>query len=131
MKNDKLITKLIKAKRWDVRPDEGEVYSWAGKRLGRWGEHNGYFRIETTVEGKKCRLAVHRIIWIFVHGCPRYGTLINHKDCNTRHNCVGNLEKSSHSHNTKHAWGMKCRTADNNHAHRVNGKFARREADAP
>lgn len=93
--------------------------------LGQFDEHNGYLRTEVKIKGKRRRLAIHRIVWISVHGKPKHGTLINHKDCNTLNNAIDNLEKSNPSHNTKHAYdnGL-CRTDTNHNVRDSLGNFA-------
>jgi hypothetical protein len=126
MKNDNMIVLLLKEGRWIINPTLGTVRNQRGALLGQWDEHNGYFRTEVTRKGHRYRFAIHRIIWISVNGKPKHGTLINHKNANTRHNWIGNLERSSHSHNTKHAYAMGCRDCTTNHNHRdAQGNFAR------
>lgn len=126
MKNDRLIKKFLSEGRFLVDAAKGTVRNKSGRVLGSYDEHNGYRRTSVRHNGKLRKLAIHRIVWISVHGVPKHGTIINHRDTVKIHNWIDNLEKTTHAGNTRHAYksGL-CRT-DTNHNERGDcGKFVK------
>lgn len=64
---------------------------------------NGYYMIEVTINKKKYREYVHRLVATKYLPNPDNLAYVNHKDGVKTNNHVDNLEWCTHSHNMKHA----------------------------
>ena len=64
---------------------------------------NGYFTLNTKVNGKTINANVHRLVWLHFYGEIPNGLTINHKNGNKHDNRLENLELWSHVDNGKHS----------------------------
>ena len=85
--------------------DDGKVFSLNYGRSGKKKEMkpnkdiNGYNRIELSIEGKKKKFMVHRLVALAFIPNPDNLPEVNHKDENKTNNMVGNLEWCSIKYN--------------------------------
>lgn len=77
-------------------------------------DHKGYFRVRIYKEGSRKTLKVHREVALAFIPNPERKPEVNHKDGNKENNHVGNLEWSTPSENTTHAYdsGLKEKTRE-------------------
>lgn len=62
-----------------------------------------YYEIGTTINKRKIRTKVHRVVWTFFNVSIPEGYEINHIDGNKFNNRIENLELVTHLENMKHA----------------------------
>lgn len=66
--------------------------------------NKGYVMVDLRVGGKTLRKLVHRLVAITWIENPNGYEIVNHKDCNTLNNHIGNLEWCTYSYNNKYAF---------------------------
>ncbi len=94
---------------------EGRVRSVARIAVGRWGtcrrqatiltptpNGKGYLQVRFSIDGKKSKPLVHRLVAAAFVPNPCGLPQINHKDGNKANNCVANLEWCTASENALH-----------------------------
>jgi hypothetical protein len=79
---------------WRVAPNSRAV---AGQRAGTITK-NGYVRIELTIEGKRCCVMAHRLVWL-LHTGAWPSADIDHRDNCRRNNKITNLRQATNSQN--------------------------------
>lgn len=87
----------------------GNIYSYKKgnselKKLARHINRNGYPDIGLSLNGEIRTFRVHRLVADVYLGESKM--IVNHKDGNKLNNHYSNLERSTHSKNTKHAYDM-------------------------
>lgn len=70
------------------------------RRMLKQRHDRGYRRVDFSVNGKKVRPSVHRIVATCFLPNPDNLPEVNHKDCNRANNNVNNLEWCTHEYNT-------------------------------
>lgn len=105
------IAKLLKEKGFDVRPYDQYYVSSCGKVFGCKGDemrtevsNRGYKRVWLTINGKRERYSVHRLVALCFIPNPDKKLEVNHIDGNKLNNDVSNLEWCTRSENEQHAW---------------------------
>lgn len=93
--------------------DSGEIKSLERKdRLGRIVNnrllnkvlnHQGYYRVRLSKDGKKLPCRVHRLVAVAFIPNPKNKSHVNHKDGDKLNNAADNLEWVTHTENMKHA----------------------------
>lgn len=73
------------------------------KPLSKHRRKDGYEYVEVTSNGKRNKVAVHRLVAIAFHPNPNNFPQVNHKDGNPNNNQVDNLEWVSASENQSHS----------------------------
>lgn len=108
--NDHLILKLLDQRRLIVIPYSGKVFLAKPFNGGivEFGkkDRDGYVRGMVRVDGGKFNFYAHRVVWISVYGTPPPGLEVNHKNGNKLDNRISELELTTGSENSKHAWDM-------------------------
>lgn len=74
-----------------------------GNILKAQTDNKGYLRLSCTINGKKVRFKVHRLVAEHFVDNPDNKPQVNHKDGNKRNNAVPNLEWVTMSENAVHA----------------------------
>lgn len=120
------IAKLLKEKGFDVKPYYQYYISSCGKVFGCKGEqmktqisNRGYERIWLTINGKRERHSVHRLVALNFVPNPEKKLEVNHIDGNKLNNNASNLEWCTRSENEQHAWKNGLKT------NLVKGKFGK------
>ena len=72
-------------------------------------DKDGYFKVNLSKNGKKKRFFVHRLVAEAFIENPNNFPVVNHKDGNKQNNHVDNLEWTTISENTKHAFRINLR----------------------
>lgn len=84
--------------------EQGYVYSIKGKKIKPTRIKTGYLYVGLYTSGKRCFLAIHRLVAIQFLPNPENKCCVNHKDGDKENNHVTNLEWVTMSENTKHAY---------------------------
>lgn len=80
----------------------GKIYNLkTGHKISTYIGIDNYEHCILFKKGKRYRKRVHRLMGVTFLGNPQ---VVNHIDGNKSNNIISNLEKSSHSHNIKHAY---------------------------
>lgn len=87
--------------------EHGDIFSYvkgkkAFKKLARHINRDGYPDVGLFLNGEKRTFRVHRLVADVYLGVS--DEVVNHKDGNKINNHYSNLERSTHSKNTKHAY---------------------------
>jgi hypothetical protein len=93
--NDLLIQSLLREGRLVVDRESGQVFAPKSntpqKPIG-CASRKGYLRTSIFMQGMPKCLMVHRVVCIAVHGLPKSGYFVNHKNGNKMDNAPENLE---------------------------------------
>ena len=77
-------------------------FSHTGKVLQQRTTYEGYYKVPLTVRGRCVHQNVHRLVASAFLPNPQKLPCVNHKDCNTKNNCVDNLEWCDYSYNSQY-----------------------------
>lgn len=86
--------------------EDGRVWSY---RRARWyklyQDPRGYWRFDTTIEGRKKTFLVHRLLMLTFRPIPNADEMtVNHKNLDTSDMRLDNLEWVTHLQNIQHAY---------------------------
>ena len=96
LENQYIVLGLIKSGRYEADAANGVIYSNIGRQRSQLKDNilpNGYHQVGLDLGyGTQLHIYVHHFIYLYVYGAfdPKY--VIDHKDTNTHHNYVNNLQ---------------------------------------
>lgn len=88
---------------------EGNIYSRGKLLTQRIDGNSQYLRVKVSINGKRKKYLVHRLVAMAFIPNPNNYKCVNHKDGNKLNNNVSNLEWCSYSYNLKHAYNTNLR----------------------
>ncbi len=68
---------------------------------------NDYLQIRTIIDGRRCHLYSHRIVWTYLNSCIPDGFIIDHIDGNKQNNSPTNLDAITFKENKRKTRGVK------------------------
>ena len=103
--NEALIKEIMALGRYLCVDRDGNIFRKTESEMKPLSKHKrkGYEYIEITSNGKRTKLAVHRLVAIAFHKNPNNLPQVNHKDGNTINNRADNLEWVGASENQLHS----------------------------